>query len=114
MLNATANDNTSSIDATHPAFKHFLEVAQTLVDRDRNAGRVASLSPDTISAEVGRRYIRIVCTSGPQRASWAFVDRVTGDILKAANWASPAKHPRGNILREDFQGLSGYGPAYLR
>lgn len=111
----TANDNVSSlIDTNHPAFCRFLEIAQALVDRDRNSGRPACLARDVLTAEVGRRYIRIVCASTPSsRSAWAFVDRTNGDILKPDGWKRPAKHARGNILSGDVQGVSGYGPAYI-
>ena len=72
--------------------------------------------PDQLSMEQGPRYIRVVRTSGPQRSAHCFIDRTTGDVLKTASWKTPAKHARGNILRED-KGLTCMGPfgaAYLR
>jgi hypothetical protein len=50
------------------------------------------------------------------RSAWAFVDKTTGDVLKAASWKKPAKHARGNIF-DEWNGLKSvgpYGPAYLR
>lgn len=105
----------ANIDANHPAFKQFMEVAQSLVDSDRNKNRPEGFSPSVLSAEFGRKYVRIVVSEGGTSiSSWAFVDRTNGDILKCESWSRPAKHARGNILRGDFKWLSGYGPASIR
>jgi hypothetical protein len=46
---------------------------------------------------------------------YCFVDYATGNILKAADYRAPAKHPRGNIFNANpLQGCGVYGPAYLR
>jgi hypothetical protein len=47
---------------------------------------------------------------------YAFIDRMTGDVLKPAGRNAPAKHARSNIF-DETNGLSGvdwYGPIYLR
>lgn len=65
----------------------------------------------------GSKYTKIVRRGGV----WGFVSMVdnpkkgekVGDLLKAASWLSPAKHPRGNI----FDGTAQYdvhGPSYLK
>ena len=47
----------------------------------------------------GRKYIRIVQVGRGGGASvHAFVDAATGDLLKDAGWAGPAKGARGNIM----------------
>lgn len=57
----------------------------------------------TVSVEVGRKYFKLV-TKHPdhrnhsQRSVHSFVDRVTGDVLKAAGWAAPAKGARYNLV----------------
>ena len=65
----------------------------------------------------GKRYWKIIMKDGNSRSVRAFVDKTTGDILKPASWAAPAKHARGSILAEDF-GMSclegPYGPKYLK
>ena len=40
-----------------------------------------------------------------------FINRNTGDIMKAASWKIPAKHARGNVLNEDngLSALNGMG-----
>lgn len=62
-----------------------------------------------VSVEVGRKYFKLV-TAHPryrdhlwvadtgQRSVHSFVDRVTGDVLKAASWVAPAKGARYNVV----------------
>ena len=61
--------------------------------------------------ELQKRY-RIVKDGGAH----AFVDKATGDVLKPATWAAPAKHARGNIFdaHNGLEKMGPYGPAYLR
>jgi hypothetical protein len=54
-----------------------------------------------LEAEVGKRYIRLVIDWGGQRSVHAFVDIITGDLLKAAGWKAPAKGARGNVLDDE-------------
>lgn len=47
----------------------------------------------------GPRYIKLVKNSGNQRSVYGFVDRKSGNLLKAASWKSPAKNfARGSIF----------------
>jgi hypothetical protein len=67
----------------------------------------------------GRRYIRIdsIADGGRgQRSVWAFIDKKTGDILRAAGYKAPAKHARGNLFdaQGGLGGLTPYGPKYLK
>jgi len=93
------------------ALATWLEKAQALVDKGHerfpnNPRRVLTLEP-------GRRYVKVVCSDGPSsRSAYCFVDVTTGDVLKAASWKAPAKHPRGNIFT-DALGVSEYGGLYL-
>jgi hypothetical protein len=61
--------------------------------------------------ELNKRY-RII----RDHSAFCFVDKATGDVLKSASWAAPAKHARGNIY-DEHNGLSRitpYGVEYLR
>ena len=49
----------------------------------------------------GRKYLRVVTNNGNSRSVYCFINRETGDILKAAGWASPAKGKRGSIFNPD-------------
>lgn len=66
----------------------------------------------------GRKYAKIVTgttTSHAMRSVFCFVNRENGDILKAASWKAPAKHARGNVLRDDrLDAVGRYGANYMR
>jgi hypothetical protein len=96
----------------------WLWTAQDLVNK-YYASSFPNLTPSLLEMSDGRRYIRVdcICNGGSgQRSVWAFIDKKTGDILKAAGYKAPAKHARGNL----FDGTNGIGhltpqgPAYLR
>jgi hypothetical protein len=52
----------------------------------------------TLSAEPGKRYVRIVGSDSVSRSAVAFIDQ-NGDIYKPAGWKGPAKGVRGNVFR---------------
>jgi hypothetical protein len=73
---------------------------------------------EPLRIEKGKKYIKLIDGT----AVWGFVSMLDGfnkgsvvkkgDLLKAADWRSPAKHSRGNI----FKGTDSweyYGPKYL-
>lgn len=73
-----------------------------------------------LSAEQGRKYIKIISDTGYQKMVWGFVQIAddkkfrAGDILKAAGWAAPARNKaRGNVIEEDFSWVRWTGPEYL-
>ncbi len=49
--------------------------------------------------EPGRKYLKIVMVNN-QRSVHAFVDKVTGDLYKAATWRAPAKGARYNLIKD--------------
>jgi hypothetical protein len=62
----------------------------------------------------GPKYARIVCVEdGKPSSVFCFVDLANGNILKAASWKTPAKHPRGNIANGSAD-VTPYGAQYLR
>jgi hypothetical protein len=70
---------------------------------------------ETLATMTGKKNVRIVRQGQVSRSAWAFVDISNGDILKAASWATPAKHARANIYKpETWVNVSSYGPCYLR
>jgi hypothetical protein len=48
---------------------------------------------------VGRKYLRLVTYNGTQHMVYCFIDRTTGNILKAATWKAPAKGARASIYK---------------
>lgn len=68
-----------------------------------------------LEIQPGRRYVKLVSDKGGSKSVWCFVDKETGDILKAATWKQPAKHSRGNVAdRTSYQTYPWTGPHYLR
>jgi hypothetical protein len=62
-----------------------------------------TLTPDAVEFIPGRKFGKVVFTSvAPRtgRSVHSFVDLSTGDLLKAAGWAAPAKGARFNLVRE--------------
>jgi hypothetical protein len=95
------------------AYKSWIKGCQKMVD-----AHASRYSQDRVLiSERGKKYIKIVSeddTGG--RSAWGFVNMGSGDVLKAASWAAPAKHARGNIF-DEFNGLARvgpYGPNYLK
>ncbi|MBI9086797.1 MAG: hypothetical protein JEZ11_24585 [Desulfobacterales bacterium] len=78
------------------------------------------MKPGTLEIKHGKKYAKIIIKQNPtdkHGSAWAFINKETGDILKPANWSTPAKHSRGNILTDKNFGIdrvSAYGPAYLK
>ncbi len=86
--------------------QNFVNEVQAKVDQ---AGRNL-----VISVMKGRKYTRIVENhAGNYRSVFCFVENATGNILKSASWATPAKGVRGNIANGASQ-VSAYGAAYYR
>ena len=72
---------------------------------------------DGIDYDVNKKYIKVFTKSGSCKSVACFVvitdtDKKFrfGDILKPAGWATPARNfARGNILENDFRGVSWTG-----
>ena len=61
------------------------------------AVRMGLMSPTGVDVEYGRKYAKIISISYNSCSVFAFVNRETGAILKAASWKTPAKWPRGTV-----------------
>lgn len=80
--------------------------------------RMGFTTEQVIEPSFGKKYVKLVRTDNVgSRSAEAFVNLETGDIFKAASWAAPAKHARGNIYKDD-NGMSAVDAAgfvrYLR
>lgn len=102
-------------DEFKTAFDVFLAAAQANIN-DYYARQFHLLTPPTLEAEWGQRYIKVICKDTASRSAFCFVDKTNGDVLKAASWKAPAKGKRGSIYAKDFSGygVGIYGAAYLR
>lgn len=82
------------------------------INHEYSAKSFPNIPPAKFSFKNNKRYMKIIRDGSVH----CFVDKETGDVLKAASWSAPAKHARGNIFNDD-NGLSGmgeYGPYYLK
>jgi hypothetical protein len=62
-----------------------------------------TLTADAVEFIPGRKFGKVVFTSvAPRtgRSVHSFVDLSTGDLLKAAGWAAPAKGARYNLVAQ--------------
>jgi hypothetical protein len=105
------------VDLNTPQFQTWLIGANKVVEDHRQL-QFPGLAKEILVPNEGGRYIKILRIRENQegRSAFAFIDRVNGDVLKAASWAAPAKHSRGNLFSPD-NGLGCVGPygiAYLR
>lgn len=65
-----------------------------------------------IEYQHGKKYIRVVISDSisPSRSAHCFVEVATGNIMKSASWASPAKNfSRGNVITRDFSRVTWTG-----
>ena len=114
-----------SVTAEHIA--EFVTNLQRLVDAHHDATGYTRFGGVVQADTGGRKYVRItkatvfkdeegrvVSVSG--KHVFCFVDLSTGNVLKAASWKTPAKHPRGSIFGKtpDEWGVTPWGGAYLR
>jgi hypothetical protein len=102
------------------ALSRFVGQLQELINE--HFEQYDNLRPNEVSIDSkGKKYIRIVIThvnqdwSKGQRFVHCFINRENGDILKAASWKAPAKHPRGNIYQPNaMEAVTVYRAKYLK
>jgi hypothetical protein len=97
--------------------KRFVQGAQRIID-DHFRKENYHWEPERLSVEKWPRTnrVRVVATYRENRSVWCFINFKTGDVLTAAGWKRPAKHPTGNIF-DDSNGLRRVdenGPHYLK
>lgn len=105
---------TEQITAFDLALSAFLTAIREL-QADYFAKHFKNLTPPKISIDPGgKKYLRIVQDNGTQRSVYCFVDKASGDILKADGWKRPAKHARGSIFVDAGRpGITPWGVHYL-
>jgi hypothetical protein len=114
-----SNDNPSPLtfDAAMAAFVAKLNDVHAAKNAEMGAKNPAMADYfKPIVLEAGIKNIRVVHISGGSRSVYCFVEKATGNILKAAGWKAPAKGARGNIYKpESYAGADCYtGWLYLR
>jgi hypothetical protein len=115
----------TGVDAEIEAFVAELSAMRAKHDRTHygsmweSAIKAGSATYTVFGVNWGRKYAKVWThdyNSPSSKSVFCFVDRKTGDILKAAGWSAPAKHARGSVLDPDnrLRNVGPFGPAYLR
>lgn len=104
-------------DYNNPIVNAFIEKVNLEIE-DYYANHLSNLEPTKLTIKVGNKFIKILNGS----YVWGFISRYDGDykgvpikkgdLLKAASYASPAKHSRGNII-DGTARYGVYGVEYL-
>ena len=97
------------------ALEAFLASIRECISAHLVRNNFKNLTVPTISVDPGgHKYARIVRDDGSSRSVFCFVNKATGDILKADGWKGPAKGARGNIYDNAGKGaITPYGVHYL-
>jgi hypothetical protein len=72
--------------------------------------KASEVARSELTTNNGQKYVKII----QDGSAFCFIDKATGDVLKAASWSAPAKHARGNIYSEKGLGVDRYGAHYIR
>lgn len=104
------------------AFDKFFTGAKKIVDNHYdNMFKDDAQLKYTLDYTVGQKYIKLVLvrksdSTKKPTSVFAFVDKATGDVLKAATFNAPAKGERGNINNPDhgLSRITAYGAGYNR
>lgn len=101
----------------NPIVKNFIDKVNSEITTYYEQ-HLSNLEPKLVTASIGRKFIKLE-QSG---SVWAFISRFDGfhkeapvrkgDLLKPADWRTPAKHSRGNIT-DGTAKYTVYGPSYL-
>jgi hypothetical protein len=111
------------------ALTNFITKLQEQVDNHYQT-RFPTLVASVLTVEPGSKFARVVITSDGgkgQRSVHCFVamqdgqskalgSYKRGDIMRAASWKQPAKHSRGSIFADNWNGygVTVYGGVYRR
>ena len=81
----------------------YLKIAREKIKRHPQFANLYRDQRRDVATSVGGKYIKIWDTErGQKRSIHAFIDKVTGDVLKAAGINAPAKGARGNVLDRKY------------
>jgi len=99
----------------YPVLAEFLEILRKNTNEYFTKHYHRLVAP-TFTANMGKKYFKIVTDNGTQRSVHCFVD-LEGNVYKAAGWAAPAKGVRYNLYNvEDvvtLRNVAGYHSSYL-
>lgn len=106
--------NTNKMDPIKEQYENrrneFVNALQQMID-EYYKKHLPVLEPPKITVNPGRKFDKLVARGNGVHC---FIEKITGDIYKAATWSAVAKHARGNIYNEDMlKGVDVYGADYL-
>ncbi len=86
---------------TEQQIQQVLDYANKVIQDDWKASGYTHEAPPTVTAEKGRRYVRLIRTNDAGKgasACYGFLDLTNGDLLKPASWKAPERNfARGNV-----------------
>lgn len=101
----------------NPIVEKFVEKVNTEI-QSYYSTNAPDLTPKPMEMRVGTKFIKLISNG----SVWGFISRFDGDykgvpikkgdLMKAASYASPAKHSRGNII-DGTARYGVYGVTYL-
>lgn len=109
--------NTETYLSNNPIVNSFInEVNQKI--KEYYETNLSNSTPQQLKVSIGSKFIKLI----HKNSVWGFISRYDGvykgapvkkgDLLKAASWASPAKHSRGSII-DGTAKYGVYGPTYM-
>jgi len=102
------------------ALAGYVKTVQAINDEyyAKNFPNSTAVKSPLIVTEEGPKRVRIIKQDriGDNRSVHTFIDKATGDILKAAGWKAPAPNgKRGNIYDVNYpKCINWHGAEYLR
>ena len=78
------------------ALTNWIAISQEIIENRFNRS-FPNLEIPVLSYTEGRKYCRIIL----DRSVFGFINKETGDVLKAASWKAPAKTARGNLFDDN-------------
>ena len=98
-------------DQIDDKFQEFLKGVINIIDVHMETHFPTLKDTAIVEYKTGRKYYKVI----KGNSVFCFVNRQNGDVLKAASWAAPAAHARGNIFDDDngLSRITPYGPEYL-
>lgn len=108
------------------AIEKFASILESRIEENMrvNYPNVYAGRESKVLVSYGKKYAKIITQDNVRnhplsishKAVHCFIEIETGDIYKAASWAAPAKHVRGNVNTPDcgMSAVGVYGANYLR
>lgn len=102
-------------DKFNQAFSNWMEGANEIFQSELPTyeGR----PEEHLGFKEGKKFVKvIIMREGKPTSVFAFVDKATGNLLKAASWKAPASGARGNLFDEKggLGRVTPYGMGYNR